>query len=154
MRFLKNDARRVAAWLAVAVLACGCSEGDGLQREAVSGKVTFDGKPLDRGSIQFLPMEANQGAGAWGEVVNGAYSIAASDGPVAGKYSVSISSVSKASATTSVLPRDDEGQVDPHAIPEVYNLRTTLDATVKAGELNEHNYDLTSKPAARKGRRS
>lgn len=156
MRLTKKGTRWTG-WLAVAVLVCGCGEGgDGLKREAVSGKVTFNGKPLEQGSIQFLPPQGNQNAGAWGQIVNGAYAIAAAEGPVAGEYSVSITSASSSSggAATDTPPGDDSGLVDPNAIPEQYNLRTTLKATVEAGKANELNYELTSKPAARNGRRS
>lgn len=154
MRLTKIGARWASPWLAVAVLVGGCGGGDGLKREAVSGKVTFNGKPLEQGTIQFLPTQGDQNAGAWGQIVDGAYSIGTSEGPAAGEYSVSITSASSGGAAADVPPGDDSGQVDPNAVPEQYNLRTTLKATVEAGKANELNYDLTSKPAARNRRRS
>lgn len=141
----------------MAVLVCGCGEGgDGLKREAVSGKVTFNGKPLAQGTIQFLPTHGDQNAAAWGPIVDGAYSIGAAEGPAAGDYSVSITSApsSPGGAATGTPPGDDSGQIDPHAIPEQYNIRTTLNATVEEGKANELNYDLTSKRTAQSGRRS
>lgn len=150
MGFSKNGVRWAATWLALAVLTCGCGErGDGLDREAVSGMVTLNGKPMERGSIQFLPMQADQRVAAWGRIVDGAYSIGAADGPVAGEYSVSITSTAQAAAATAELPGDDSGLVDPDAVPERYNLRTILKAAVEADRDNEFNYDLTSQPAAR-----
>lgn len=154
MKLSKNGTRRAALWLAVAGLAGGCGEGDGLKREAVSGKVTLNGKPLERGSIQFLPTQADQAAAAWGQIVDGAYSVGAADGPVAGEYSVSITSASSETPAAGALPGDDSGPADPNAVPEQYNLKTTLKATVEAGKANQLNYDLTSNPAGRKGRRS
>src|SRR5215203_2181908 len=44
----------------------GCGQGDGLDRKEVSGTVTFDGKPLPNGSIQFLPGAAVQGVAVSG----------------------------------------------------------------------------------------
>ncbi|WP_422931753.1 hypothetical protein [Singulisphaera sp. PoT] len=147
-----NGAPRVTSWLAACALICGCGDGDGLKREAVSGKVTYAGKPVEKGSIQFQPQDADQKAGAWGEIVDGAYSIAASTGPVAGDYTVAIYSASSQSAAADALPGDDAGMSDPRAIPDDYNVKSTLKATIEPAKPNELNYDLKPTSSARKGR--
>jgi len=151
LRFSTTVTRRAAAWLAAAALAGGCGGESGPTREAVSGRVTFGGEPLARGSIQFLPRTPEPEGGAWGSVVDGAYAIAAADGPVAGEYSVSITSAPEG-GEAEALPGDDSGQADGDAIPERYNLKTTLEAVVKPGEANVLDFALDRKPA-RKGRR-
>ncbi|WP_165249556.1 hypothetical protein [Paludisphaera soli] len=155
MRYPRCETRRAAAWLAVALLAGGgCGGGDGLPREAVSGKVTFGGKPLDRGAIQFLPRQAGQEGGAWAPVVDGAYSIAAADGPIAGEYAVSITSAPGEGEASGALPGDDSAEVGADVVPEDYNVRTTLKANVEPGKPNAFDFELTRRPAPRKGRRS
>ncbi|AMV40657.1 hypothetical protein [Planctomyces sp. SH-PL62] len=153
MRFSKIGGRGIPAWLVAAALAGGCGDEAGPPREAVSGKVTYDGKPVERGSIQFLPKQAAESGGAWGSIVDGAYAIPASDGPVAGEYAVSITSAPEASDAADALPGDDSGAVAGDVIPEDYNLKTTLTATVEPGKANTADFDLARKAAPRKGRR-
>ncbi|MFO0863118.1 MAG: hypothetical protein U0744_00400 [Gemmataceae bacterium] len=77
--------------------AClGCGGGRELAR--VSGKVTFNGKPVSGGSLTFSPQggstEANPGKPAVGVVRDGNYSLgtfAESDGAFVGKHTVSYS---------------------------------------------------------------
>src|SRR5437868_13520177 len=69
-------------WAAALVpAAAGCGQGgDNLPRQAVSGKVTIDGQPLDTGEITFVPTAgAGAGPAAGGKVENGAYSISRAD---------------------------------------------------------------------------
>ena len=82
-------ARILAACLLV---ASGCSD-DGLpKRYAVSGTVTYNGKPLERGQVNFLPT-APEGRPASGDIEAGAYSLMTQtpgDGAMPGKYRVTI----------------------------------------------------------------
>lgn len=87
----------------VAVLACagallltGCSGDDGIgKRFPVSGKVTYDGKPLTSGTVNFLPEDPATGRPATGEIqTDGSYKLTTQtpgDGAMGGKYKVSIS---------------------------------------------------------------
>src|SRR5688572_29821884 len=90
---MKSVAERLssAAWilLALAVLATGCGPGPGV---AVSGAVTYQGKPVEDGMIQFIPSAETQGPTAGAEIKDGKYSIPAQSGPVPGSYRVEVSS--------------------------------------------------------------
>jgi len=95
---------RRAATLAAILLATASAPGCGAPEAAarlsttvpVSGKVTYKGKPLTRGTIAFEP---DAGREAHGEIgPDGAYSLstfAKNDGAVAGVHRVSISGLNK-----------------------------------------------------------
>jgi hypothetical protein len=58
--------------VSIAVISAGCfSNSNG----TVSGKVTFNGKPLDKGQVMFSPTGATGGT-AGGEIVAGKYEVA------------------------------------------------------------------------------
>ena len=139
-----------ATLLAVAVAGCGGkdpnAQADTLPRTAVSGTVSIDGKPLPAGKIQFNPAEpAPNLVSVSGEVKEGKFAIAQPQGPVPGKYKVSISGLAfqQVAATEEPGPLPKR-QVDP--VPAKYNTKTTLlkeiTATTTAADLD---FALTSK---------
>jgi len=92
-------ARRVVTSLAVAGILSilGCSD-DGLgKRYAVTGKVTYKGQPVKRGSVIFNP-EKEEGRGASSDIAeDGTYSLTTQtpgDGAFPGTYKVTIVSKS------------------------------------------------------------
>ena len=76
----------------VVMLLTGCSQNDGPQRYTVSGKVTFDGKPVPKGFITFAPdSEAgNSGPGGGAEIRDGVYKTAPGKGVVGGPHNLRI----------------------------------------------------------------
>src|SRR3954469_13474731 len=72
---------------------CGNQGSDDLPREPISGTVTYDGKPLANGTIQFQPASQAEGMAAGGMVVNGRFDVPRNEGPVPGKYKVQIDSI-------------------------------------------------------------
>jgi hypothetical protein len=100
------------AALALAGTAAGC--GDNLKpRYHVSGRVTYKGQPLAKGTISFSPADQD-GEGAFGDIDRGSYRLTthtAGDGAVPGKYRVSIAS---ADVETPKAALD----TDPNATPE------------------------------------
>jgi hypothetical protein len=72
----------------LAVFFVGCGDDNPLGRQAVSGKVTLDGGPLDLGNIEFHPLDG--GAPSGGSITQGSYSIAEHEGLPPGKYRVAI----------------------------------------------------------------
>jgi hypothetical protein len=82
-------ARILAACL---LIASGCSD-DGLpKRYPVTGTVTYNGKPLEKGQVNFLPT-APDGRPASGDIQAGEYSLTTQtpgDGAMPGKYRVTI----------------------------------------------------------------
>jgi hypothetical protein len=130
--------------LGLALAACGCSGGDGLPRQEVSGQVTLDGQPLATGSIEFQP-EALAGGPAvpGGALIDaGTYRISREQGLVPGTYKVMI--FSHGESATPAAPADPgaQGKPPPELIPRTYNVATTLKAEVTKDRANIFNFDL------------
>lgn len=73
----------------------GCSKQDGRERAAVGGEIKVDGQPLVDGSINFYPVDGNEGPSAGGVIKEGRYDLAADQGPVLGKNRVEIHGVKR-----------------------------------------------------------
>ncbi len=135
---------RLLIALSMLPAAVGCSGGDGLPRESLSGTVTLDGQPLESGLIQFEPTKPDIPTMTGGEIKNGSYSVPRSEGAVPGPYRVLITSNPK---EAEIDP--DEGEMPgmvpmPKAagIPSKYNAQSTLTAEVEAGGNNVFDFDL------------
>ena len=169
-----------AAAVALALASCGDEDAFG-KRYSVSGNVTYNGQPLEKGSISFVP---DSGAGATGTIEKGAYTLSTGgnqDGALPGKYKVTITAkedtealakaefakVSKrAEAEITAIPRQFLANAAARArslIPAGYGdvSTTTLTAEVKE-QSNAINFQLsdaeappepkgTAKGGARKG---
>ena len=74
------------------VLLAGCKQRNysGPHRFALSGKVTFEGQPIDFGSISFLPSGEGTQRVSGGLIENGAYVVPEEQGANAGKHRVEI----------------------------------------------------------------
>jgi len=55
--------RSILSVMLFAVLLSGCGGESGPARYDISGKVTFDGKPIPQGSIAFQPVDGGIGGG-------------------------------------------------------------------------------------------
>lgn len=167
--------RRAVVVLAVSgvVVLTSCGTDDGLgRRYAVSGNVTYNGEPLEKGLISFVPEETT-GVGATSAIEKGAYALSTGgeqDGARVGKYKVAISaredSLAKAKADFQKASGKSEAAVVPKEflskaakgaksfIPEGYgDVRSTnLVAEVKA-QSNSIDFKLTDAdaPPAPKG---
>lgn len=73
------------------VLAVGCDDSDARKYE-VSGKVTYDGKPVPKGFITLIPdsEKGNSGPGGGATIVDGTYQSEKGKGIVGGAYRVEI----------------------------------------------------------------
>ena len=81
----------LAAGIGLLLPACGDSNDAFGKRYAVSGRVTYNGQPLAKGAIAFVP---EKGAGATGVIEDGAYALSTEgdrDGALPGKYKVTVS---------------------------------------------------------------
>lgn len=114
-----------------------------LPLQGVSGKVTLDNRPLDRGQIIFSPEAGGVGTQAGGSIEEGSYSIPQSQGLMPGKYSVMITAGSAAEGD----PDDPAKKVKavPDPVPSQYNARTTLKAEIAPQGPNTFDYALKSK---------
>ncbi|MEQ1825986.1 MAG: hypothetical protein ABL921_08560 [Pirellula sp.] len=129
----------LACIILIGVTGCGDNGG----RVSVSGSVTFDGKPLEDGSITF---GGDKGAAGVGKIVNGQFSLSESaneSGVLPGNYKVLISSWFEERG--SVLPN---GSFSPGKtrIPLIYldAEKSGLVADVQSKGKNHFTFELTS----------
>ncbi len=115
--------------------------------EAVSGTVTYKGKPVPRGTISFQPVDPNGRIATAAIQPDGTFTLQTEnpgDGALPGQYNVVISA----------REGDDEPPPDfavagaprpKSLVPEKYGNPPTsgLTATVEEGESNEISFDLT-----------
>ena len=127
-------------WLP-ALAGCG---GSGIDRVEVSGTVTFDGKPLEQGSIEFQPIAAGPSAG--GKIAGGEFTIAEDQGPSPGSYRVEIRSYQP---TGRKVPDPDfPGKMEEekrNVVPKRYNDATTLQKEITAEGPNRFAFELTAR---------
>ncbi len=128
--------------------ATGCGSDNPLGRQAISGRVTLDGSPLDQGTISFSP-QADNGVSSGTTLRNGEYAIAASKGLPPGKYVVRIHSIVSDPANKNKVSSESGAPVTGlpgvERIPPAYNANSTLSIEVVAGRKVEFNFDLQSK---------
>jgi hypothetical protein len=155
-----HGCRRATAALAGAalVLVLGCGGDDGYaKRFPVSGTVTLQGQPLEKGQIRFTPVDNAQARAAAGQIESGNYSLTTvtpGDGAIPGTYQVTIVSrevdkdvMTKTSAKVGGLPLPTDVmkaiKTSKRLVPSKYELASTsgLKANVKA-ESNTIDFDL------------
>ena len=112
------DGRSLSSGAAIVALLfglAGCGSDNPLGREAVSGKVTFNGLPLDAGSINFEPQQAG-GVASGAVIAEGSYNIPAHQGLPPGRYLVRINASQSAPAAIAQLP---PGAPEPPGIERI-----------------------------------
>jgi hypothetical protein len=123
-------------------LVQGCARNP-LDRQAVSGSVAFETKPLDQGLIQFCPVQQHGGLLVGARIVNGRYEIRCDKGLPPGEYVVRISA---AVAAPKASPKDQSAHAwsEPlkERIPSKYNLTSGLKVEVKTGTNNVFDFAL------------
>jgi hypothetical protein len=126
----------------------GCGGGPDLA--TVSGKVTYDGKPLENATVGFYPLGAHSDILSSGRTnANGEYSLtvvgSGKSGAVVGDHRVSIS-VEPEQAGTSDLPADKQAKTRPTRIPSKYQgSESQLKCTVPSGGKKDADFELKSK---------
>lgn len=118
-------------------LLCIVGCGGGIERHRVSGTVTFDDQPVERGEVSFVPDDPAL-APEGGVIRDGKYSFEA----VAGKKTVRI----RGSRRLPPQPQDDpeSGPLYEDFIPARYNTDSTLKVEVEPGARNVFPFELTS----------
>ena len=139
----------VACWLMVCAslaLLTGCG-GDSLGRQPVTGTVNLDGAPLDRGTVNFHPLDATTKTSAGGPVTAGKFAFDRQQGLATGKYRVTVNAPKPGTGGTVV---DGAMPGDPVAppvelIPPDWNTNSTQTVEVQGSGKNEFNFDIKSK---------
>lgn len=91
-RNLSHVASAFAVLLSAACLLSGCTQSDGPQTYQLSGKATFDGKPIPYGSILLEPdtEKGNSGPGSVAGITEGSYQTKEGKGHVGGPHVATI----------------------------------------------------------------
>ncbi len=83
----------VGALVVLFAFASGCGKSyDGPQRYEVSGTVTYQGKPVPKGFIRFVPDRSigNRGSGGGAPIIDGQYATSEAKGVVGGPHLVTV----------------------------------------------------------------
>jgi hypothetical protein len=126
----RREWSRVCLILAVAALGCG-GGGDGPRTYSVSGTVSYDGKPIEEGRIQFRNT-GSDGRAYSAEIKNGNYQMMSEAGSM--KVEIIASRV-----VPGKMQKSEDGEMVPVRemfIPAKYNSQTTLTTEVKPQSQN------------------
>lgn len=133
------DKSTLAAMLYIGLLLLtGCSEST--THGVVNGSVTLDGKPLEEGTVRFVPIEGeSQTASAM--ITDGKFESEVPVGKVRVEYSAP-----KVMGKKKMYQTEDSPTVDivGELLPERYNVRSEVVLSVEPGQ-NAHEIDLQSK---------
>lgn len=130
---------RFRCWLLLAgllsSLSWGCGAADeGPKRYQISGKVTYDGKPIPKGKIYFEPdsSQGNSGPQAGADIVDGEYETPTGKGVVGGPHRVRITG-------TDGVETQMEGELLPDGKPLFAPYETTYDFPKEDGA---HSFEV------------
>jgi hypothetical protein len=123
-------------------LLLGCSEPNPLGRRPIHGQISFQGKPVDYGMIQFSPEDPDRGVSSGAMIENGSYRLKLTDGLPPGSYKVMISAPDRGKIEKVEGPPGDERSLAVERIPKKYNLQSTLKIEVPKGR-GAHTVDFT-----------
>lgn len=113
--------------VAVCLLSLGCGNGE-TPKYTVSGTVSFDGKPVEEGSIVFMNQDA-AGQHALGAIQAGAFQVEIQNG----SYRVKIESY-RNTGKWAINLEEGKHEVRAQYIPKKYNEETTLTHEVQGAE--------------------
>ena len=120
------------------LLLTACGRG-GLERAVVTGRVTYQGQPVAKGKIRFIPVKDTK-TPMWGAFIHdGKYEARGKGGVPVGTHKVEIVAwrTKSDAAETTNPPTSDQflGGVPPgqQYLPEKYNAKTELKITIPPG---------------------
>ena len=122
-------------------LLLGCGHGSEIQRVIVAGKVSYQGQPIADGSILFVPARGTKGPQAGAQIADGAYRVTAGGGVPVGMHRVEIQAYRAATGTNRPAPLQDR-QGKQQYLPEQYNYKSTLEATIDSTGEQTRDFDL------------
>jgi len=133
-----------SALVVAMVVVVGCSKSDSGGRMAISGTVNFQGKPLDRGSIQFTSADpGGKAAISGGMIQDGKFTLPADQGLAPGKYRVRITSPDTSATGPAPAMPGESGPVAKERIPpEFSGPESKQEVTVTAGAKNHFEFDI------------
>lgn len=121
------------------ILDAGCKPA----RFPVRGAVTFDGQPVEEGTISFEPADG-QGGTTGGKIVAGKYEITGPAAPMPGKKIVRIFAARKTGRKVPAEMSISSEMVDEieRYIPEIHNTQSTLSCEIAARGVSQIDFHL------------
>jgi hypothetical protein len=130
----------------ILLILSGCRD-KGPERVVVSGKVTYNGKPLPSGMIRFMPTASTNVPMAGAKIKDGQYLLDQQGAVPVGTFKVEIEALRTVAAPPGmVLPLDLRGKegLDQQYLPKRYNSESQLEITIPPGSPPlTKNFDLT-----------
>jgi hypothetical protein len=119
----------------VFTLAAGCGGGDGV---TVSGSVTYDGNPVEKGYINFYPSDG-KGRPAGGEIIAGKYTV---KNVAPGKNRVEVTATPQTQVSDSMGEpvKDSKGKIKKEQPPK----EPTKDTIAANAEGNNQTHEIAS----------
>jgi hypothetical protein len=146
MVFKQQSSLRLLGYAVLAGLLAGCGDR-GPQRVAVSGTVTFNGKPLADGTIRFVPTATASSPVAGADIKDGKYTADIRGGVPVGTQRVEIEAYRvDPRATKPGMPAPPMARGVPRIqyIPKRYNVDSQLSMTIEPGsKIITKDFDLT-----------
>ena len=129
--------------LAATFAGCSRQEYAGAKRYPLSGRVTYDGQPIDLGSISFLPLNDGEQRVSGGYIENGAYSVPEAQGANAGKYRIEIHWQKPTGKTVKDKHSEQMTEQRVEGLPAKYHKDSELTVEVSAKQ-TRFDFDLKS----------
>jgi hypothetical protein len=126
--------------MAIGLLTAGGCGAEAGSRRAVSGTVTFNGAPLDRGTITFTATSDSGGERGGALIDNGKYELPAAHGLEPGTYRVEISSPEESTSSAEDYAAGNMPLTNPDRIAAEFNTESSLTVEVTSSGPNEFNF--------------
>lgn len=125
-------------------LAGGCGAREPLNRQAISGVISVDGRALDDGAILLEPLATDGSGLAVGATIRrGSFAIAQDQGPPPGPYRVRIYSSSGFQDPPGQGQSEQTRRPMVERLPEIYNKNSELRMDVVDGGPNRLRLELS-----------
>jgi len=127
--------------LCCVLVGCGGSKYSGEKRYPLAGDVTFEGQPVDLGSISFIP--AGKGRASGGVITDGKYDVPVENGANAGTYRVEIHWLKRTGRKLRDAETGEMYDERREALPDKLHTNSDLTVEVPLPE-NRHDFKLKS----------
>ena len=117
---------------------------EGKPRIALKGTVTVDGRPMDAGTISFVPLDAKDNRPSGGSILDGQYQVSEPMGANEGSYRVEIHWQKPTGKKMKAIDSDETVEQRREGLPDKYHKNSELAVEIKK-DTTEFNFDLSTK---------
>jgi len=110
----------------------------------LQGSIRLAGRPLTKGTIQFIPVESEINKGAAGTIVNGSYVVPKQYGLAPGKYQVQVSSLRHDEVAKKISAQLEGEEIAEltEDVPDRFNAKSEIYIDLTKGDVLEVDLDL------------